>query len=96
MKTIDLRGRESPGSICALPDIPEEDEHMGFVVVKLDHKDDKSDHVGTEMIPYEREEKEKRLGWLWRPSLSLIRKCCGRRVEAVKTAGCDVNFDVSA
>ena len=33
---------------------------------------------------------------LQRLSLSLFRKCCGRRVEAVKSAGRHVHFDLSA
>ncbi|KAF8231072.1 hypothetical protein L208DRAFT_1378281 [Tricholoma matsutake] len=79
MKTIDLRERESLDSICALPDIPEEDE-LEFDNVMFEAAGGGSVHDRAE-IPYKREKKTKWLGWLW--------------VEAVRNAGRSARFDLS-
>lgn len=83
MQTIDLRGRDSPVSICALSDILEEDESefeladMGFQSeAKLEQADDLSGCDGTEYT-HKPKQQEKTFAWLWRLFLSVLRKCRG-------------------
>jgi len=99
MKTIDLCGRESPDSICAFPDIFEDDEfevdNMAFgIEVKLERTDDKPVHDGTEYIDEDpRQEKKLVFVWLWRLCLSMFRRCGGRLTDPVKSAGRSVHLD---
>ncbi|KAF8227106.1 hypothetical protein L208DRAFT_334264 [Tricholoma matsutake] len=79
--------------IALQPDIPEEDE-LEFDNVVFEAAGGGSVHDGAE-IPYKREKKTKWLGWLWRLSSTMIRKCCGRQVEVVRNAGRSARFDLS-